>query len=253
MICSTPTVICVIALIFIIPESPKYTFAKGDEAETLKILRQIYCMNTGKSAESFEVKSIVKDAEFMESTRNKSQGFFHFMWSQSVPLFKGSNLRNILTACFIQFSVCNASNGFWTFFPEIINKISLWNDAERGRATLCEIFSATDAAHNQTDSSSNCVQHLELGTYAYIFEIVGLFGLAYVVMSLIINLTGKLLIITVNVFLGGISSFLLIYVNIPILSPYLYIVMLLSGLTVSVVHASTIELFPTSMRFVIIF
>lgn len=239
-----------LTLIFIIPESPKYTFAQGDESETLRILRKVYCMNTGKSAQSFEVKSLIKDAEFMEASNNQSQGFLKFMWSQSVPLFKGKHLRNILTACFIQFAVCNASNGFWTFLTEILNNISLWSDASQGPATVCEIFSASDFLHNQTNLTSACVQKLELSTYAYMFEIAGLFGLGYISMSLIVNWTGKLVIIATNVFLGGFSALLLIFVKIPVLSSYLYIIMILSGLTITVLHASTIELFPTSMRFV---
>lgn len=249
VVCAIPNVICVLTLIFVIPESPKYTFAQGNEEETLRILRRVYSMNTGRFAESFDVKSIIKDEEFMDGLRNKSQGFFKFMWSQSVPLFKGTHLKNILTACFIQFSVCNASNGFWTFLPEFLNKISLWTDSSRGPATVCEIFTEMDKIHNHTDSTLVCVQKLQFSTFVYIFEIAGLFGIGYIVMSSIVKWTGKLVIITINVFMGGVSAFLLIYLKIPILSSYLYIVMILSGLTITVTHASTIDLFPTSMRF----
>lgn len=251
VICTIPNIVCMLALIFVIPESPKFTFSQGDEAETLRILQKIYCMNTGKSAESFGIRSIVKDAEFNESTKNQSQSFFQFMWSQSAPLFKGTHLRNILTASFMQFSVCNAANGFWTFFPEILNKMTLWTDASRGQATVCEIFSAMDVLHNQTDSTSTCVQKLELSTYAYIFEIIALTGLGYVIMSLVINWVGKLVIVEFNVMLGGTSALLLIFIETPMISSYLYMnMMILSCLTVSVIHASTIELFPTSKRYV---
>lgn len=151
----------------------------------------------------------------------------------------------------MQFSVCNAANGFWTFFPEILNKMSLWTDASRGQATVCEIFSAMDVMHNQTDSASACVEKLELSTYAYIFEIIALSGLGYVIMSLVINWAGKLVIIEFNVILGGVSALLLIFVETPVISSYLYMnMMILSCLTVSVIHASTIELFPTSKRFI---
>lgn len=249
VICAIPNVICILVLSFVIPESPKFTFARGDEEATLKILRKIYCMNTGKSAQSFEVKSIIKDSEFMESARNTSKGFLQYMWSSTVPLFQGSHLRNILTASFIQFSVCNATNGFWTFLPEILNKITLWNDASRGSATVCEIFSAMNPVVNQTDSTTACIQKLELDTYVYIFMVVGFYLVGYATFSLIINWTGKLVIIVLTVFAGGISAFLLIFVTIPTFSSYLYLIMLLAGLTISVVHASTVELFPTSMRY----
>lgn len=151
VVCGLPSLLCALVLFFVIPESPKYAFSSGDEPMTLRILEKIYCMNTGNSAQKFEVKSIIKNEEFGENTRGQSQGFFNYMWTQSVPLFKGQHLKNILTACFIQFAVCNAGNGFWTFFPEIFNKVSLWQDASLGSATICEIFSGLEMNQNSTE------------------------------------------------------------------------------------------------------
>lgn len=147
-------------------------FSQGDEAETLKIFQKIYKMNTGKPIETFEVKSIIKDKEFGEGRQSNEQGFFQFMWSQSVPLFRGSHLRNILTACFIQFSACLTSNGFWTFLPEILNKVSLWLESSASPATVCEIFEAKEMTLNHTDVASVCMQKFELGTFIHIYEVL---------------------------------------------------------------------------------
>lgn len=253
VVCGTPNLICGLVLIFLIPESPKFVFAQGNEQKTLEILRKIYQMNSGKSAQSYEVSGLIKDAEFGESTVSKCDGFFQFMWSQTIPLFKGAHLRNIATACFLQFAVCNTSNGFWTFLPEILNKISLWTDQNRGPATVCEIFGADRVLLNQTDDTGLiCVEKLEIGMFIHIYEIVALYATSYVVMSLLINRAGKLVIILAVTLSCSAASFSLIFVNVPSILSFLYIYMILAGLCISVVNASTVELFPTKMRFVTI-
>lgn len=246
IICGIPNLCWALVLIFIVPESPKFTFAHGSAEKTLKILQQMYRMNTGKSIESFDVKEIVKSDEFNENFRDKSQSFFHFMWSQTVPLFKGSHLRNILTACYIQFAVCNAANGFWTFLPEILNKLSLWSEATNEPATVCEVFTSVNVINNQTQGE--CVQKLELSTFLHIYEIAIAYALSYGIMSFVINRSGKLILLLTIVWSTGIAAFLLIFVEVSIVSSYLYLTLILAGLSISIVNASSVELFPTSMR-----
>lgn len=210
-------------------------------------------MNTGKSILTFDVKSLVKDGEFGESLQTKPQNFFKFMWTQSVPLFQGAHLKNMLTACFLQFAVCNTSNGFWTFLPEILNKISLWTAAGRGSASVCEIYSdmgVINVVNNQTDViiTPVCVQKLEMGTFMHIYEIVFLYAACYTAMSLLINRIGKLVIIESIVIVCATSALLLMFVTKASLLPYIYVAMILSGLSISVVNASSVELFPTKSR-----
>lgn len=249
MICGVPSLVCTLVLIFLVPESPKYAFSKGDEDETLRILQQIYKMNSGNSIESYEVKGLIKTGEFGESSRTGSKNFFWYMWSQSVPFFKGSHLRNILTACFMQFSMCLTSNGFWTFLPEILNKVSLWMAASRGPATVCEIFySGIGDERNETSSELTCNEKLEFRTFIHIYELGLIFAAAYTVMSLTINRTGKLLMILAPTLICGLAALLLIFLKFPPVLSYLYIIMMVAGLGISVINASTVELFPTNMR-----
>lgn len=242
VVCGTPNLICALVLIFFIPESPKFVFAQGDEEKTLKIFRRIYRINTGKPVQSFGVTGIIKDEEFGNSSVSKCDGFFHFMWSQTAQLFKGAHLKNTLTACFIQFSVCNTSNGFWTFLPEILNKISLWTEQNRGPATVCDIFGADKVLLNQTDVELVCIDKLEIGMFVHIYEIVALYGISYAVMSLIINRVGKLGILLTVLLSTGAAALSLMFLNIPSILPFIYVYMVLAGLGISIVNASTVEL-----------
>lgn len=46
----------------------------------------------------------------------------------------------------------------------------------------------------------------------------------------------------------GAAGIVTILVDIPILAIYLYVVLLMCGLAVTVVNASTVELYPTNLR-----
>jgi MFS transporter, VNT family, synaptic vesicle glycoprotein 2 len=248
LVCSLPNLFCVLILLFIVPESPKFTYATGDEEKTLHIFRKIHRINKGSSA-SFDISEISKNEEFGESCQKSSQGFFNFMWSQTTPLFKGSHLKNILTACFIQFASCNTINGFWTFLPEMMNKVSLWTQNSKDSATICEVFGSKFNASISSDlSNPQCIETLEFGAFLHAFESLAFFSVSYLIMTLVINRVGKLIILSVVMFSSGTAAILLIFVAIPEVSIYLYMIMVLAGLGISVVNASTVELFPTKMR-----
>ncbi|XP_037044113.1 synaptic vesicle glycoprotein 2B-like isoform X4 [Bradysia coprophila] len=245
IVCAIPSVLCGCVMLFM-PESPKFTFSQGNEQETLKILQNVYSCNTGKPAESFDVSSLAKDGEFKDQ-KVKQTNLFNFMWTQTVPLFKHPHLRNTLTVCFIQFCIFNSSNGFWTFFPEITNRIAIWeNDASHVSSTVCQILNDTKIITNE--NAELCVTKLDNTAYQNIFILNSIYCFGWLFLSVIINRTGKLIIITTLLFTCGISGFSLIFVNQPMVSSYLYIVLLAVGLALTVLNASTVELFPTKLR-----
>lgn len=252
IMCSVPSLVAAAAIAFLIPESPKFTFSQGNEAKTLNILRNIFRLNTGKSILEYEVKKIEQDKEFAEGNTAKSCGFFKFMWSQTAPLFKSPNLRNTATACFLQFGVCVACNGFYTFFPEIMNKVYLWLDDNSGvSATVCEVLSSFHVPSNSSmiiETTQNCVTKLELNTFANLIMLTALYSGGWLLISFIINWTGKLAIMVTWMLVCGTSSILLIFVESPSAAIYLYLVLLVSGINMTIVNASTIELYPTSLR-----
>lgn len=246
IVCGIPSVLCGIVMLFM-PESPKFTFSSGNEQDTMKILQRVYTWNTGKPVESFEVTSLIKDDEFEEKTMEKTN-LFRFMWTQTVPLFKYPHLKNILTVCFIQFSIFNTSNGFWTFFPEITNRIAIWeSDESHVSSTVCQILNETIITPNE--NATLCVTKLETSAFINVYILNSIYCFGWLFLSLIINRVGKLSIITTLLFTCGICGFSLIFVEVPIASSYLYIVLLSVGLALTVLNASTVELFPTKLRY----
>lgn len=248
LLCGSSSVICAIVMLIYIPESPKYTFAQGDESRTLLILQTMFVRNTGKSASEYEVKSIEKDKEFVQSAVQHSN-FFKFMWTQTVPLFKSPHLRNTLTACFLQFTICITSNGFYTFFPEILNKVYLWLDSDPSHvtSTVCQIMDHYGQVSNSSEMAA-CLTKLEPSTFVNVTTNILLHLIGWSVIAVIINRTGKLIIIVSIMFAGATCAISMIFVEMPMVSVYLYTLMMASGMNMSVVNSSTVELFPTSLR-----
>ncbi|XP_070506859.1 synaptic vesicle glycoprotein 2B-like [Chironomus tepperi] len=255
LMCGVPSVLSVIGMIVFIPESPKFTYAQGDEEGTLKILQRIFKCNTGKPADEYEVKSLIKDQESTNQNPAMSKGFFSLMWSQTIQLFKRPHLKNTLTACYLQFGVCLSSNGFWTFLPETLNRVSLWMESEATKPanpTLCHIVNNFDRSSNSSISEEEheafCVTKLELGTFTNVVILLIFYILSLFTLSLLIKRVGKVLIISTINIIGGAASLLLMFTSIPYLSIAIYFMMLLSIVNLSVINASTVELFPTSLR-----
>ncbi len=251
LLCGLSSVLCAIVMIIYIPESPKFTFAQGDEARTLQILQTIYARNTGKLASEYQVKHITKDVEFVEATVRNSN-FFKFMWTQTVPLFKRPHLKNTLTACFLQFTICLTSNGFFTFFTEILNKVYLWlaSDPLHMTSTVCQIIDQYQLISNTNSSSEPiaCLIKLEPNTFVNIATVILLHLIGWSVISVIINRVGKLVIIVFIMFTGATCAISLVFIEIPMASIYIYTFLLAVGINMSVVNSSTVELFPTSLR-----
>lgn len=247
IICGFPSVLCGLFMMFYVPESPKFIFSQGDEIKTLHILKKIHKINTGKV---LNVTSLVNEND--EPMERKQMNLARFMWSQTSPLFKHPHLKNTLTACFIQFCILNTSNGFWTFFPEISNRIALWikSDPSHISSTVCEILEDTTfvPSMNTSVNALNCVTKLELSTYADAFILISCYAIGYLIIAFIINFTGKLSIILFFLLGCAVCSSLLIIVNVPSTLNYIYISMLSVGIAINVVNASTVELYPTNLR-----
>lgn len=141
------------------------------------------------------------------------------------------------------------------FFPEILNRIADYTKNNTDASlTVCEILDANQKSFqtivNRTDSgiSQVCITKLELSTYEHTFILEALYACGFAVIGLIINFTGKLPIILVVLFGCGSCAISLVFVNNPLLATYLYVLLLACGLAINVVNASTIELYPTSLR-----
>ncbi|KAG5683093.1 hypothetical protein PVAND_012396 [Polypedilum vanderplanki] len=251
LFCSVPSIISAIILITLIPESPKFTYSQGDEAKTLAILQRVYKFNTGKSLNEFKVKNLAKDKEFEAGQSENSKGFFEFMWSQTAPLFQKPHLKNTLTACYLQLGLCVSANSYFTFYPEILNRVYLWleSDPTHITATVCQIYSSFHSNSTVIDEIPEiCITRLEVNVFLNIIMLMFMYAFGWFIMSLIINKTGKLVILVFISFASGMASLSMMFIELPKIATSIYLMVMLASLNMSVINSSTVELFPTNLR-----
>lgn len=136
------------------------------------------------------------------------------------------------------------------FFPEILNRMADYTKDNTEGITVCSILDKTRIDFNilASENKTLCVSKLELSAYEHTFILETLYAMGFAIIGVIINYTGKLPIILAVLIGCGSCAFALIFVTIPALSTYLYVLLLACGLAINVVNASTIELYPTNLR-----
>lgn len=142
------------------------------------------------------------------------------------------------------------------FFPEIIDKITTYsNQFPAGRATICEVLSIEDELMvNRTlyaialRKAQACSETFEISTFGHSIVMEVLYMIGFFIITLIINRVSKLSILTTILFGCATFGFASQVVTLPIASIYVYIMFMLTFLTVNVVNAVTVDLFPTNLR-----
>lgn len=78
------------------------------------------------------------------------------MWQQTRPLFQRPHLKNIIIACSLQFGIFATSNGMYMWFPDILNKMVEFIEANPNNyTTICEINNARRLNENSTKVKSH--------------------------------------------------------------------------------------------------
>ncbi|XP_063703610.1 synaptic vesicle glycoprotein 2B-like [Culicoides brevitarsis] len=271
VVCTLPSVLCAFAL-YKLPESPKYKYSKGHHDVTIMILRKVYAFNTGKDPETFPVTQIVdesetvkkrKDCEIDENNNNSTDDtsngksilkLFRKIIDQTFPLFKPPYLNRTLIACILQFGIFVTSNGMYMIFPDILNRVAEYSNKMNGTddKTLCEIvelttFDVSVLESNGTATVEQCNQKLDFSTFKNSMMLEVLYAVGFSIIGALINKVGKLPIL-LFVFVGcGAAGIASAFTGVQYAIIY-YVILLWCGLTIAVVNAATVDLYPTNLR-----
>uniref|UniRef100_A0A182XF22 Major facilitator superfamily (MFS) profile domain-containing protein n=1 Tax=Anopheles quadriannulatus TaxID=34691 RepID=A0A182XF22_ANOQN len=263
VVCGLPSLVCGIALLYF-PESPKFLFSRGHEQETIMIIHKMYRWNTGGKGPKLALTSLLQETEAQqtkirrEETANSKSvlRLLKQMWQQTAPLFMGQYLKRTTIICVLQFGIYLTSNGMYMFFPDILNRIAELEDQGVGRTTICQAVYATQVDISQlqqhdvnaTALPEVCHQKLDISAYEHSFVLETIYALGFAVIGLIINAVGKLPILVFIFGFCGISGILIVFIDLPLLAIWFYVILLTCGFCISVVNACTVDLFPTNLR-----
>lgn len=246
---------------------------------TYNTLKLIYRVNTGKT--DYNCKKIFKDSEFDRRIKaipeTPSCVVCDGVKQQTLALFKKKYLRSTMVTCALQFGIYSVSNGMLLFFPDILNQIAHFMETNPGaKSTICEILESEMVVGNKTRFEAalinSCIEKLDITAYTYSILVEILYAVGFLIMGLIINMVGKLplisefsefqlksqeiqnflnlkfLILAFILLITGSSAIAINFNNIPEVSIYLYVVLLACGLCGNLVNISTLDLFPTNLR-----
>ncbi|CAH2087497.1 unnamed protein product [Euphydryas editha] len=139
----------VAALLFLLPESPKFLISSGRQKEALEVFRGIYMMNTGHSKDEYPVKQILVD-ELMHTKpekqievkehKSKLKRMMSDIVEHSKQLFVPPILKFTMISITINFTFHIGYYGLMMWFPEMFNRFDEWSRThDNAEADICQV------------------------------------------------------------------------------------------------------------------
>uniref|UniRef100_T1PCW5 Major Facilitator Superfamily protein n=1 Tax=Musca domestica TaxID=7370 RepID=T1PCW5_MUSDO len=256
VVCGIPGLVCGIAMYFL-PESPKFLLSINKQEETKEVLQKMYKVNGGK--EKLVIPHLLSEEdtdEDVESSKNKKSygilSFLQTMWNQTVPLFQRKYLRSTTIVCITQFWLYVITNGLYMWFPYIINAMGEFMKNNPGKNEyLCEIvYYKNEHLNENVDNSTiiDCPDKLENTTYMYSLLMEIIYVSTYAVITVIINRVSKKCIMVIMILTCSSCGLAAIWLPYTSISAILYVLLFLVGISINVLGAATVDLYPTKLR-----
>ncbi|XP_038220267.1 synaptic vesicle glycoprotein 2A-like [Zerene cesonia] len=228
---------------FFLPESPKFLMSRGRNDEALDIFKKIYVLNTGKSADSYPVKKLVK-----EKSEQQAKGFAALKAGrdQIAPLFKAPYVAYLLLICATHCGYMFGSNTLRLWYPQLAAMIG-----SGSTAGLCAALVPGPASPGIAEGPVGC-EPLQTDMLTYLQSAVVGAGsvLTYSIGGVLINRCGKVVVAG----LCGLASAAVV-AGMPSLGAGAAAVTALvaaalafTSLGGASLSSVTVDLFPTSLR-----
>lgn len=243
LICSSISFIITLFL-FHLPESPKFLLYQDRHDEALRILQNIYKMNTGSTY--FSILKINIDEQLVNRIQLGKENILFLLWTQTSPLFKKPLLKHTWKLSFIMFSLFAASSGFYLWVPEILNHM-----IDHNGLPVCDVIDTVIGSKNSTRNLNNsCTSSINVNDtiYSITFFMGVFFSAIYFLNGLIINKFGKRNLLGLWFFICGLSSILIPFNNNFYVILLLLLLFLTSGCCGSIASAIIVDLYPTNIR-----
>lgn len=226
-------------------ESPKYLNAVGRPEECLEVVKKIYSRNKNCPEDNFPIKSLV-----IESSGNQSKGgkggmaVLKSMKDQTLPLFQSPLLLWTCLSCFVQFGIFATVNGFYIWFPSILNALANADASSEG-LSICDVLTSG----NKTDVAKTiCDDSVNTQTFQRAILVGLVFCSMYLIVGILVDFVGKKAII---VFVLGVAGACGVASNLVLnqmVAVSLFAVFQMSGACIGLMTAVVVDLYPTRLR-----
>lgn len=232
------------ALLVFAPESPKFLNAVGRQADCLEVVKKIYSVNQRMPKESFEVKSlVVENQSSKEEAGTGLAALFRSMRAQTMPLFQKPLLPWTCLTCFVQFGIFATTNGFYVWFPTILNSLA---NHDGGDASICDILDAARAPDNGT--AIVCNDKMNSETFERSIYIGLVFCSMYIIVGFLVDFAGKKLILVVVLGATGCCGVVAHLVTNSQIGVIMFAIFQMCGACIGLMTAVAVGLFPTKYR-----
>ncbi|XP_026325826.1 synaptic vesicle glycoprotein 2B [Hyposmocoma kahamanoa] len=160
----------VAALLFLLPESPKFLISTGRHDAALEVFKGIYMMNTGRSKEEYPVKQLLvetplytkpeKAIEANKEPKSKMRRMLSDIVEHSKQLFVPPILKFTTISITINFTFHIGYYGLMMWFPEMFNRFDEWSRThDNAPADICQVtaFVTQQGTHS---SATSCDSHI---------------------------------------------------------------------------------------------
>ncbi|XP_028175157.1 synaptic vesicle glycoprotein 2C [Ostrinia nubilalis] len=170
LVMSLPSFV-VAALLFLLPESPKFLISNGRHDEALEVFRSIYLMNTGRSKDEYPVKQILIDEPMHtkpekqqplepKPPKSKMRKMFSDIVEHSKQLFVPPILKFTMISITINFTFHIGYYGLMMWFPEMFNRFDEWSRThDNAEADICQV-TAYVTQHGTHSATATCDAHI---------------------------------------------------------------------------------------------
>ncbi|XP_047531889.1 organic cation/carnitine transporter 7-like isoform X1 [Vanessa atalanta] len=242
--CVLPFVIGTLLLIFIAPESPKFLSSSGKSEECLVVLRKMYSINRRMPEDTYPVKTLISEgSNTKQEEKSGISAILSSMKEQTVPLFKPPFLPWTCLTCFVQFGIFATTNGFYVWFPTILN--SLVNH-EGAQTRICDVLDAARAPRN--DTPVECDDTINTATFEMSVYVGLVFCSMYIIVGFLVDFLGKkaiLVVLLAGTGMCGVGAPNVYHQQIAVV---LFAIFQMCGACIGLMNAVTVELFPTKFR-----
>ncbi|XP_037297073.1 uncharacterized protein LOC119190112, partial [Manduca sexta] len=179
---------------------------------------------------------------------SESPKFLFAIWNsmkeQTIPLFKMPLVPWTLLTCFVQFGIFATTNGFYVWFPSILNSLA---NHDGGETKICDVLDASKAAAaNGTDVI--CDDTMNTATFERSIYIGLVFCSMYIIVGFLVDFVGKKLILLTILSVTGLCGICAHLAYNQQLAVVLFAVFQMSGACIGLMNAVAVELFPTKFR-----
>jgi len=162
LLCAVPA-FAVSVMLLGLPESPKYLIEAGRSTDAVKVLAQVFHVNSGRPQALFPVDQLEEGDEESGSSRQsdedlsivatKTTSAIAGLVNNTFALFSRKLWQRTTMMLYINFAIAFGYYGLWLWFPTLFDKLSRYY-VEHPNATVsvCQI---TDYSHPVNASTSN--------------------------------------------------------------------------------------------------